>query len=1329
MSDSLSKFEPVEQLAEEFLARYRGGERPSLSEYTRAHPELAELIREYFPAMVLMEQLGPGEHGSTPGEDPGRGGKGKIPEQLGEYRILREMGRGGMGIVYEAAQETLGRHVALKVLPFCGLLDQTHLERFHREARAAARLHHTNIVPVFGVGEHQGIQYYAMQFIHGQSLDEVLQELRRLRRDAPTAAGPASPHSDIRDPCKQPACTPSSSPPQDSDPAMAVAASGSQASSVSPSSSKTDLSGQTRDRYFRSVATIGVQVAEALEYAHTQGILHRDVKPSNLLLDTSGQVWVTDFGLAKVEDWEELTHPGDVVGTLRYMAPERFQGKADVRSDVYGLGITLYEMLTLRPAFEDCNRARLMERVAHEEPPRPRKLDRQIPRDLETVVLKATAKESAQRYATAAALAEDLRRYLGDRPIQARRTPLRERVWRWCRRNPVVALLTTAVVLLLLLLGGGALVKNAQLSRALADAEAANLVAKEKLWVSLRDRAHALRLSRQSGQRVDTLRSVREALHLPLPPGHSLGELRTAAIAALALPDLELLREWEGFPAGSRDLAFDHNLERYARLAANGAVTVYQVSDDAPIAHWQESTETWPDQESYLRFSPDGRFLCTRHATTRRLTVRRLDGPEPPVFYEGPNPATGWVMDFSPDNKRLAYIQSDNRIAMVDLASRKVHYVPDVPATGVVQEHIRFAPDGRRFAVAARGAGRSVIEVRDADTGQVQQRLPHPLSAYHPAWHPDGQILATCCDDRLIRLWDVASGRLLCELAGHKSLGINCAFTPSGDRLVSNDWSNVLRVWEPASGRQLLARPAAGYAVLQVGPDERLPAIHVADVTKVQLLRLHAGLEYRTIGPRGYLSRGLADKYPVTVHHRGRLLGARAVDGSLLLVDLSAGREVGRIAVDPRMTPLRWQPRTGDLFTFGVQGLLRWPSRAELATPGGYRLGPPKQLLTGDFLDGLWGSSADAQTIVVPDGNGGARVIDLKNPSSGSKRILVRLRPQQDVRCCAVSPDGRWAATASHDSTAGVGAKVWNAATGEAVQALPVPGRCAVAFSPDGRWLLTTSGGCRLWQVGSWQRGPHIGGASGCFSPDGQLLAAEDSAGAIRLVRPDTGAELARLEAPEQTRLQPTGFSPDGARLIAVGIDTEALHIWDLRRFRERLTAIGLDWDAPEYAPPASSSDLVPLELEILPVTPFGCLEAESLKIVDRAGCAPSMQSMDQWDRSKWSQGRQLFCDTRQGGFVDLEIDIPQAGKYQLGIYFTMAPDFGILEVSLGGKQVGSRFDGFSGGVVPSGRIAFGAVQLTRGKHQIRFTVVDKNPASANYYMGIDCLELKPVKD
>src|SRR5262249_6225739 len=203
-------------------------------------------------------------------------------------------------------------------------------------------------------------------------------------------------------------------------------------------------------QYWQSIARVGMQVAEALSYAAGQGILHRDIKPSNLLLDDTGNVWVTDFGLAKADDGDNLTHTGDIVGTLRYMAPERFNGQGDLRSDVYSLGLTLYELLALRPAFDEADRNKLVKQVMHDEPARPRKVNRAVPRDLETVVLKAIARDPAHRYQTPAAMADDLKRFVEDRPVRARRVSETEKLWRWCRRNPLPASLLAGLVLVFL---------------------------------------------------------------------------------------------------------------------------------------------------------------------------------------------------------------------------------------------------------------------------------------------------------------------------------------------------------------------------------------------------------------------------------------------------------------------------------------------------------------------------------------------------------------------------------------------------------------------------------------------------------------------------------------------------------------------------------------------------------------------------------------------------------------------------------------------------------------------------------------------------------------
>jgi serine/threonine protein kinase len=434
MTDFDAQRDPLEVLAEEFVERHRRGEHPSIAEYAEAHPALAEQIRTLFPSMLMLEHVHEQQeelHAS--GSEAGKAAPHLDLQRIGDYHILREQGRGGMGVVYEARQESLGRRVALKVL-FGPGASEKHRQRFEREARAAAQLHHTNIVPVFGVGREEGISYYVMQYIEGQSLGEYLQGLKH--------STCTSVDSDLRHPAG-----PVKAGVADT---LPLADQGTEKGRREPRSGRPAGAAAVRPRgdreRFRWVAEVGLQVADALHYAHSQGVIHRDIKPANLLLDPQGKVWITDFGVAHWAEEEELTGAGDVVGTLRYMAPEQLNGEADPRSDVYSLGLTLYELLTLRPAFEDISRTRLLRQITDGQLAHLRTLCPEIPRDLDTIVAKAIAREAKDRYATAAELADDLRRWLEDLPIRARRVGTAERLWRWGRRNRTVAALAAVAL-------------------------------------------------------------------------------------------------------------------------------------------------------------------------------------------------------------------------------------------------------------------------------------------------------------------------------------------------------------------------------------------------------------------------------------------------------------------------------------------------------------------------------------------------------------------------------------------------------------------------------------------------------------------------------------------------------------------------------------------------------------------------------------------------------------------------------------------------------------------------------------------------------------------
>jgi serine/threonine protein kinase len=392
----------VLQAAREYLADLEAGRAPNRAVYLARHPDLAGALVECFDGIDLAHGAACAMAPLAPLQpEPATG-------TLGDFQIVRELGRGGMGIVYEAVQLSLGRRVALKVLPFAAGLDAKHLQRFRNEAHAAAALHHTNIVPVHAVGCERGVHFYAMQLIDGRPLDLVIRELRS-EGQAPAKVGGTT--VDLR---------------------------GSVTAGGSASVHSVGRSERSRESY-RTAARIAAQVADALEYAHNAGVVHRDIKPANLLLDPRGTVWVTDFGLAQVCD-VSLTRTGEVLGTLRYMSPEQAAGRVlvDHRTDVYSLGATVYELLTLQPIFAGQDRRALLHQILEEEPRPLRQIDRSIPIELETIVLKALAKAPEERYATAGEMAADLRRFLDERPILARRPSLLERARKWTRRHPAI---------------------------------------------------------------------------------------------------------------------------------------------------------------------------------------------------------------------------------------------------------------------------------------------------------------------------------------------------------------------------------------------------------------------------------------------------------------------------------------------------------------------------------------------------------------------------------------------------------------------------------------------------------------------------------------------------------------------------------------------------------------------------------------------------------------------------------------------------------------------------------------------------------------------------
>jgi serine/threonine protein kinase len=463
---SLGASDPaLAHLCDEIIERIQAGDLVDVAAMAVQHPEHADQLRRLLPALEALVELGATAFRHPSALATGKVGSDLAPKFLGDYRIVREVGRGGMGVVYEAQQRSLNRRVALKVLPMAAALDARQFQRFQLEAQAAACLHHNNIVPVFAVGTEGGVPFYAMQYIEGRTLADVIQELRRaegLEQEPPAREGGAVPRlADVsttalaRSLVTAQACTPQCvGPTEPLNPIPSPLSRGEcHGEGQDPEvgrSSKIASSTRTRD-YCRNIADLGLQAAEALDHAHTRGILHRDIKPANLLLGAGGRLWVTDFGLAQIQGNHGLTLSGDVLGTLRYMSPEQALGKRiviDGRTDVYSLGVTLYELLTLQPAFDGKERAEVLRRMQSDEPKSLRKLNASVPHDLETIVEKALAKEPSERYTTAKDLGDDLRRFLEDRPIRARRPGLLDRAAKLSRRHR--SLVTTTAFLLVL---------------------------------------------------------------------------------------------------------------------------------------------------------------------------------------------------------------------------------------------------------------------------------------------------------------------------------------------------------------------------------------------------------------------------------------------------------------------------------------------------------------------------------------------------------------------------------------------------------------------------------------------------------------------------------------------------------------------------------------------------------------------------------------------------------------------------------------------------------------------------------------------------------------
>jgi serine/threonine protein kinase/WD40 repeat protein len=1037
-------------------------------------------------------------------------------EALGGHRILRELGRGGMGVVHEAVDLLLGRRVALKVMHLPSFADTARRDRFLREARAAARLHHTSIVPVFEVGEEQGILFYTMQYITGRSLDRVMGALARVTGRGRVDARPA----EIEDEAAETIA------------ALLLRGEG--------------VPGAGRP-YHRSVARLGMEIAGALAHAHREGVLHRDVKPSNLILDFRGAAWLADFGLAKSElESDGLTLSGDVVGTVAYMAPERFEGRGDARSDVYSLGATLYELLVLRPAFHEPARRQLLRKVCTEEPVSPRRIDRRIPRDLETIVLKAMARDPAGRYRSAAELREELGRFLRGEPIAARRASTLERAARWCRREPALAGLTGTVAVLLVTLLVGYAVSARSLRHRLYESELSN--------------ARALRLGGRPGRRFDSLAAIARAAKLE-PAGANQRALRDEAISALTSVDLrEALRQPE--PLGrDGDAVLDADLERYAvNDRERGQIAVRRIADGAELRRLDTG------DARAQGFSPDGRLLAALVRTAEGHSLRVFALEDGAVHLDHAVGRDGAAIALDRSAPRSLIASADGSVVALDWTTKAITPAARLPSRAWL---LRLSPDGRRYA--AQTEGRQVIDVLEVESGRKVCTIELTALANDAAWSPDGRVIATVSQaEGRIRLWDARTGDRFGTLEGHLGTALRVAFSPGGEVLASTSWDSTLRLWDPWNGDLLLTTTPPG---LQIAFDRR--GGRLASIGgELVVWELATGAERRVL--ISLAAPPATGGHYVSADPSGRLLAT-----PWALWDLAAGRELdtgGRCPGGPLFAP----GRNEVLADFGAGWVVR-PFSVE-ARPEGDVLCWAMDRQISVFASGASAIAIDAagRRLVAIESGGTVVALDL---SRGEKRVLGTHDAADHL---SLSPDGRWAASGTYNR--GLGIVVWDLEAASLVRREETSAGARAHFSPDGRWLaIAAPGGFRVETAGDWITRYSIAREADtglpaplCWSPDGALIALEIAHADVLLVDASGGAAIAKLRSAQPRAALALDFTPGGQLLI--GRANSTVEVWDLRRIHEGLAALGLELPGAIPAAPGPPAPLRPLRIEGLEV-------------------------------------------------------------------------------------------------------------------------------------------------
>jgi WD40 repeat protein len=1105
--------------------RLRAGEQPQAADYDARFPGAAALLAALGRESAATVDRTPWQPSSpspatVTADSP-------VPRQLGSYRVVREVGRGGMGVVYEAVQESLGRRVALKVLAGPGPDHPARRERFRREAQLTAQLHHPNIVQIFEVGEQDGQPFLALEFVAGPRLAERL-------RDAPQSP--------------------------------------------------------------RQAAALVETLARAMHHAHQQGVVHRDLKPANVLLAGGAEPSggpppplaeyvpkVTDFGLAHPVGGGDLTATGEIVGTPSYMAPEQARGKNPGRpvgpaTDTYALGAVLYECLTGRPPFQGPTPLDTVLLVQAEDPVPPSRLQPKCPRDLETVCLKCLEKDPRKRYPSAGELAEDLRRFLDGRPIQARPAGPLERAVKGARRRPAVAALlgvsaAAAVVVLSVVVSFSAALyrQNQDLVRSLGlqkqAEEAASLKAQEALDAAgkaAEREAEALQARKDTEAEKKKTEEQRDRVRSHLFTAQLKG------VAAVFEKDpqagLAVLHDCDACPIYQRDAAW-----RYYENACRG---------QQPLAFQGRGGSS---SANAVALSPDGKTLALAGGGGAVelwdvLTGKKRAGLEGHV---------GGVLSvaFSPDGKTLASagggLGDGMRLPWVELklwdpktgrqrATLPAHAYPVYPGGGIA---LAFSPDGKTLAS---GSSERTVRLWDVDTGKERATIPgHEGGVLSVAFSPDGKTLASAGGDRAVRLWDVDTGKEHAALRGHEQKVVSVAFSPDGKTLASAGEDRAVRLWDRDSGKEhTTLKPPTPVNSVAFSPDGKTLAT-AGGGSEVENARLRTWGEVRlwdvdTGKERAALPGHEQKVVSVAFSPDGHVLASAGVDGMVRLWPMG-----------PAQLHAAFPGHRG-----GVRSVAFSPDGKTLASGGDDQAVRLWDVVTGHERATLSGHgqkvlsvafSPDGKTLAAARGGGGeGGAVDLWDVTAGKERATIPAH-EGGGHSVAFSPDGKTLATSpAHDPTneKGVtwGVNLWDVATGKERGTLKSPRVVLpLAFSPDGKTLAAGGAGeVFLWEVATGKRrivplGDDAGGVpSVAFSPDGKTLAAavnkdDGPGGEVRLCDVASGKETATLKMPEASVLS-VAYSPDGKALAAAcasdGKGAE-VKLWEAATGRERATLQG----------------------------------------------------------------------------------------------------------------------------------------------------------------------------